>query len=71
VATPVAGFRELDPPITVATRVTFTDTVLHRLDGAPTPPGPGTIHGEPETWTTLATTFLAVLDAAASAPPGH
>lgn len=67
VATPVAGFRDLDPPITVAAREAFTDAVLHLLDEGPRPPGPGPIHGEPETWTGLATRFLAVLDAAASA----
>ena len=71
VATPVAGFRGLDPPIRVATPETFTDAVLHVLDGAPMPPGPGPIHGAPETWTTLATAFLAVLDAAASPPPSR
>jgi glycosyltransferase involved in cell wall biosynthesis len=64
VATPVAGFRDLDPPITVATREAFTETVLGLLEGGPTPPGPGPIRGEPQTWTTLATEFLAVLEEA-------
>jgi glycosyltransferase involved in cell wall biosynthesis len=71
VGPPVAGFRGLDPPIRVATRETFTDAVLHVLDGGPMPPGPGTVHGAPETWTTLAAAFLAVLDAAASPPTAH
>jgi teichuronic acid biosynthesis glycosyltransferase TuaH len=66
VATPVAGFRDLDPPITVAERGSYVEAVLRVLDRA-TPPGPGPIHGKPETWTTLATEFLSILDAAASA----
>ncbi len=69
VATPVAGFRDLDPPITVASREDFTEAVRNVLDRGPTPPGAGPVHGDPQTWTTLAAEFLAVLDAADAAVP--
>ena len=71
VATPVAGFRGLDPPIVVADRESFTEAVLAVLDRFPMPPGPGPVHGDPATWTTQAATFLAVLDRAAAPTPGQ
>jgi glycosyltransferase involved in cell wall biosynthesis len=71
VATSVAGFRGLDPPIAVVTGEDFTDAVLRVLDGGPNPPGPGPVHGEPATWTTLAAEFLTVLEVAASASSGN
>ncbi len=70
VATPVAGFRDLDPPITVADRDSFVDTVLAVLDRTVLPPGPGPVHRELETWAVQAAAFLAVIDAARARPAG-
>jgi teichuronic acid biosynthesis glycosyltransferase TuaH len=69
VATPVAGFRDLDPPIAVADAVAFPDAVAAVLARPPLPPGPGDLVGEPVTWSAQAARFLAVLDAAASRRP--
>jgi glycosyltransferase involved in cell wall biosynthesis len=69
VATPVAGFRDLDPPITVADRLSFVDAVLGVLDRPAMPPGPGPVRGELETWSVQAARFLAVIDAAAGRSP--
>jgi teichuronic acid biosynthesis glycosyltransferase TuaH len=66
VATPVAGFRDLDPPIAVADAVAFPEVVAAVLARPPLPPGPGQLIGEPVTWAAQAARFLAVLDAAAS-----
>jgi teichuronic acid biosynthesis glycosyltransferase TuaH len=73
VATPVAGFRSLSPPSATVDRTGFVEAVLAVLDRPPLPPGPGVMHGDPTTWATQATEFLAVLDAATAAgplPPG-
>lgn len=64
VATPVAGFRDLDPPILAADRRTFVEAVLATLGRPPIPPGPAPLGREPETWSVQATKFLAVVDAA-------
>ena len=66
VATPVAGFRDLDPPIVTAVPDRFVATVLAVLDNTPPLPGPGPLLHEPTTWTAQAAAFLSVLDAAAS-----
>jgi len=70
VATPVAGFRDLDPPIAVADRHSFVDAVLAVLDRPPMPPGPGPVTREPETWAVQAAKFLAVVDAATGGVSG-
>jgi teichuronic acid biosynthesis glycosyltransferase TuaH len=70
VATPVAGFRDLDPPIAVADRSSFVDAVLAVLDRPPMPPGPGPVRGVLETWSVQAARFLAVIDTAAGRPTG-
>lgn len=71
VATPVAGFRALDPPITAAPPTEFVDVVLRRLEQESVPPGPGPLVHEVATWSGQAEAFLAVLDAAGSVPNGH
>jgi glycosyltransferase involved in cell wall biosynthesis len=74
VATPVAGFRDLDPPIAVADAVAFPEVVAAVLARPPLPPGPGDLVGDPATWAAQAARFLAVLDAAAtrrSTPSGE
>lgn len=65
VATPVAGFRDLDPPIVTAAPEGFVKVVVDALDEAPVPPGPGVLVHQPLTWAVQAAAFLAVLDAAA------
>jgi teichuronic acid biosynthesis glycosyltransferase TuaH len=65
VATPVAGFRDLDPPITTAAPERFVEVVVAALDQAPVPPGPGPLVHQPLTWAAQAAAFLAVLDTAA------
>jgi glycosyltransferase involved in cell wall biosynthesis len=71
VSTPVAGFRELDPPITAVPPSEFVDVVLGRLEQESVPPGPGPLVHEVATWLGQAEAFLAVLDAAGSFPNGH
>ena len=66
VSTPVAGFRELDPPIVVAARDRFVTEVLAVLAGPQLPPGPGEMVRVPTTWSSQASRFLEVLDTAAS-----
>jgi len=65
VATPVAGFRDLDPPVIAAAPGRFVEAVLGALDEAPRAAGPGPLVHRPLTWATQAEAFLAVLDAAA------
>ncbi len=71
VATPVAGFRDLDPPIVTAAPERFVDVVVDALDEAPVPPGPGPLVHQPLTWAVQAAAFLAVLDAAAGSVPSE
>jgi teichuronic acid biosynthesis glycosyltransferase TuaH len=66
VSTPVAGFRELGPPVRVASRELFVDALLAVLS-EPMAPGPGPMPQAPATWTERAEAFLAVLDTAARA----
>ena len=69
VATPVAGFRDLDPPIVTAAPERFVEAVVAALDEAPVAPGPGPLMHQPLTWAVQAEAFLAVLDAAAGSAP--
>ena len=64
VTTPVAGFRGLGPPFTVANADGFVDAVSAVLDTVPPSSGPGVLTNDPPTWTSRAIDFLAVLDAA-------
>ena len=66
VSTPVAGFRDLDPPIRVADRDHFVTEVSAVLAGPQLPPGPGALVRVPTTWSSQAAKFLEVLDSAAS-----
>ncbi len=65
VSTPVAGFRDLDPPIATAEGDVFVEAVKATLARPPLPPGPGPLEGTPTSWTGQARKFLDVLDAAA------
>jgi teichuronic acid biosynthesis glycosyltransferase TuaH len=67
VSTPVAGFRELGPPVTVASADRFAGAVDEVLRKDPLPPGPGVLANPPVSWAERAREFLAVLEAAASA----
>jgi teichuronic acid biosynthesis glycosyltransferase TuaH len=69
VATPVAGFRDLDPPIITAAPDRFVEEVVAALDEAPVPPGPGPLVHQPLTWAVQAAAFLGVLDDAAGRAP--
>jgi teichuronic acid biosynthesis glycosyltransferase TuaH len=71
VSTPVAGFRDLGPPITTAPADRFVDEVIAVLDRGPLPPGPGPLTSSPATWTERAKAFLEVLDAANDARAGR
>ena len=68
VSTPVAGFRDLGPPVEVADRDHFAEAVDRVLDRPPLPPGPGELRSAPTTWAAQAEAFLAVMDAARAAP---
>jgi len=72
VSTPVAGFRELGPPVVIADPADFVAAVHAVLRHPPMPPGPGPLMARPATWTERAADFLAVLEAAAgnARPPG-
>jgi glycosyltransferase involved in cell wall biosynthesis len=70
VSTPVAGFRNLGPPVTVASGQGFIDAVVDLIEKPPLPPGPGPLLSRPTTWSSRAIEFLAVLDAAAVRHPG-
>jgi teichuronic acid biosynthesis glycosyltransferase TuaH len=63
VATSVAGFRDLGPPVRIATPGEFVHELVDIL-AEPSPPGPGPLTTSPATWTDRAVAFLAVLDAA-------
>ena len=69
VATPVAGFRELGPPVVIADPADFVAAVSTELGKPPMPPGPGPLGSRPATWASRAADFLAVLDAAAGGTP--
>lgn len=69
VSTPVAGFRDLGPPVRIATAAHFVDELLDVLSD-PLPPGPGPMPDAPATWAERAVAFLAVLDAAAARQEG-
>jgi hypothetical protein len=65
VATPVAGFRDLDPPIATAESDVFVEAVKATLARPPLPPGPGPLERTPMSWTGQSQRFLEVIDAAA------
>ena len=69
VTTPVAGFRELGPPVVVADRAGFVGAVSTVLDGPAVPPGPGPLRHRPVSWAARASDFLAVLESAAGGGP--
>jgi teichuronic acid biosynthesis glycosyltransferase TuaH len=69
VSTPVAGFRDLGPPVRIASQPQFVAELLDVLS-KPIVPGPGPMTQPPVTWTQRAVAFLAVLDAAAAAEGG-
>ncbi len=64
VSTPVAGFRDVGPPVVVAGSDTFVGAVLTVLDGPRLPPGPGGPVAPLPTWADRASEFLAVIDSA-------
>jgi glycosyltransferase involved in cell wall biosynthesis len=66
VAVPVAGFRDLDPPITAVPRERIVAEVADVLARPALAPGPGPLIRSPMSWTTQAEKFLAILDTAVS-----
>lgn len=64
VTTPVAGFRELGPPIRVRSGRRFIEELELVLGGDGLPPGPGPLLTRPPAWSDRAEAFLAVLDEA-------
>jgi glycosyltransferase involved in cell wall biosynthesis len=71
VSTPVAGFRDLGPPVTVAPVERFVDEVAAILAGPPLAPGPGPLVTPLTSWSDQAAAFLAVLDAATAGAAGR
>jgi glycosyltransferase involved in cell wall biosynthesis len=71
VSTPVAGFRDLGPPVTVAPVERFVDEVAAILAGPPRAPGPGPLVTPLTSWSDQAAAFLAVLDAATAGAAGR
>jgi teichuronic acid biosynthesis glycosyltransferase TuaH len=64
-STPVAGFRHLGPPVTVASSSEFTAALDRLLAADPVPPGPGlSAPADLASWTAQAQAFLDVLRAA-------
>jgi glycosyltransferase involved in cell wall biosynthesis len=61
VATPVAGFRELGPPVTVASGSEFVAAVVEYLRRGPVAPGPGEMQEQPGSWRQRAEEFVEVL----------
>jgi glycosyltransferase involved in cell wall biosynthesis len=68
VSTPVAGFRDLRPPVKPVERDAFVSTVLDLMEGEPMPAGPGPMTSEPGSWAERAAAFLQVLQQAARVP---
>jgi teichuronic acid biosynthesis glycosyltransferase TuaH len=64
VSTAVAGFRDLGPPVIVASRETFVAEVVAILERGPITPGPGPIEHPPISWADRASEFLEILAAA-------
>jgi teichuronic acid biosynthesis glycosyltransferase TuaH len=64
VSTPVSGFRDLGPPVTVASRQDFVGEVLTILDGGSMVPGPGPLGTTPPSWEDRGAEFLAIIAAA-------
>jgi len=71
VATPVAGFRDLGPPVVVASSENFVDQVAQILARPALPAGPGPLLTSLTTWSNQAAEFLAVLDAATAKAAGR
>jgi teichuronic acid biosynthesis glycosyltransferase TuaH len=65
VSTPIAGFRGLGPPISVANGEDFVRAVKALVDGPALPSGPGPLQSDPTAWSSRANDFLAVIEAAA------
>jgi teichuronic acid biosynthesis glycosyltransferase TuaH len=64
-STPVAGFRQLGPPVTVASASEFTSALHGLLAAPPVPPGPGlAAPADLASWSAQARSFLDVLRAA-------
>ena len=62
VATPVAGFRQLGPPVVVADREGFVAAVGAALASAPPPGGPVATDAPVPSWHDRATSMLSVMD---------
>jgi teichuronic acid biosynthesis glycosyltransferase TuaH len=71
VATPVAGFRDLEAPVVTASPDTFVETVAAILARDLMPPGPGPLNTPPPTWADRAAEFLAILQTAADPVRGE
>jgi glycosyltransferase involved in cell wall biosynthesis len=69
VSTPVAGFRDLGPPIAIASRDEFVGAVVALVEKPPLAPGPGPLLSQPATWASRAVDFMKVLDAAVARCP--
>ncbi len=61
VSTPVAGFRDLGPPVTVATADQFVGVVLELLAKESLPAGPGPLRQSPTSWSDRAREFSVIL----------
>lgn len=66
VSTPVAGFRDLGPPVTVVPAERFAAELSAQLGRNFLPPGPGPLVSTPSSWSDRAADFLAVLEKVAS-----
>jgi glycosyltransferase involved in cell wall biosynthesis len=63
-STPVAGFRHLGPPVSVAPRESYVHTLLGLLAAPALPAGPGGPAGQLTSWSSRAADFLQVLRSA-------
>jgi teichuronic acid biosynthesis glycosyltransferase TuaH len=71
VSTPVAGFRDLGPPVSVAPAESFVNRVVGILAEPALPHGPGPLTASLTTWSDQAAAFLDVLDAAVEEAAGR
>jgi teichuronic acid biosynthesis glycosyltransferase TuaH len=63
-STPVAGLRDIGPPIHVAERHNFASRLEELLDEETPPEGPGPLLGRPPSWEERSSEFLRVIEAA-------